>query len=172
MKPRLWNLLTHDASRVLISPPANALTTSGQLCCHVLWMRRCKEALCLIDCVRHWFGFPGRLFHSRGCCDAGCRALQQWLHAPWFVLFYSYWLGFWNISVSATCCWLSFPFLFCILCLPCSYFLAVTNVVFSLHVILSLKSRFQAKNSRISIVMAWVWLWPSMVIINSISATP
>lgn len=48
-----------------------------------------KRPLCLNDCVHHWFGFTGRLFHSRGCCDAGCRALQQWLHAPWFVFFYS-----------------------------------------------------------------------------------
>lgn len=74
----------------LASPPAKALTTGGQLRCRVLWMRRCKEALCVIDCVRHCFGFPGRLFHSRGRCDAGGRTLQQRLHAPWFVLLYSY----------------------------------------------------------------------------------
>lgn len=37
--------------------------------------------------MRHWFGFPGRLLDPRGRCDAGCGALQQWLHAPWSVQF-------------------------------------------------------------------------------------
>lgn len=78
-------LITRAGSQIIISAPTSTQITSGQQCCSVLCMRRCKQALCLTNCVRHWLGFPGRLFDPRGCSDAGRRAVQQRLHAPWSV---------------------------------------------------------------------------------------
>lgn len=135
-----------------VLPRTNPLVSSDQLCCRVFWMRRCKEALCLIDCVRHWFGFPGRLFHSRRCCDAGCRALQQRLHAPWLVLFHLHrpnlCISIHSYSHYFVCCDFITPVKLSWSIASFSFTLPITNLVIKDVLNSSLPFRAQIRSSR------------------------
>lgn len=137
-----------------------------------------RRLLCLNDWVHHWFASTGRLFHSRGCCDAGRRPLQQWLHAPWLVFFCSSRHGvFKRFSLVVTLVFylhtreLSLLFLCCMF--AGSYVLLVTDFVLPfLHVYITFKK--QSSGQRLENLRAAVWecLWPSMLSVNSISAPP
>lgn len=149
-------------------------------------MRRCREALCLTDCVRHWFWFPREtvpLERMLWCWVWGSATVASCTMVS-FILFILTCtiLGHIYCTLNIACCDLIVPVqcfwgissCSCAVCSPCSFLLPVTYPVLW-HVIISLKSRFpHGAKGLISnhIVMEWLWLWPNMLNINSISATP